>query len=254
MERGQGRPARLRRVVAERGADAAGRTGRPAHHLQRLLGAARLRAPRARRHARRMAPHRRHDAWTPRTTWPSPSPRRRRSRRRPTAPRRARSRSWPPDFRATPRRRIRVDDRRRRTRADGRCRPSRGRLARGEPVVPVGPVSLRAGVGLGPRGLQRGRGRLELVPARPRAVPRLPLERGRDGRPQRRVRPAVPRSLTVERRRPDPQGADVRADQPGGQPRRGRPRTTGGTSTRSRAVPGCAGATTTRRPRSRTRI
>ena len=217
-----GRPARSRRVVAERGADAAGRTGRPARHLQRLLGAARLRAPRARRHARRMAPHRGHDPGRTGRPRPRRSPRRRRSRRRPTTPRRARSRSWPPDFRGTPRRRIRVDDRRGRTRADGRCRSSRRRLARGEPVVPVGPVSLRAGVGLGPRGLQRRRRRLELVPARPRAVPRLPLERGRDGRPVRRVRAAVPRPRAVERRRPDPQGADVRADQPGGQPRRGR--------------------------------
>ena len=41
--------------------------------------------------------------------------------------------------------------------ADGRCRPPGGGLGRGQPVVPVGSVSLRAGVGLGPRGLQRGR-------------------------------------------------------------------------------------------------
>ena len=79
-----------------------------------------------------------------------------------------------------------------------------------------GPYLVRAGVGLGPRGLQRRRRRLELVPARPRPLARVPLERGRDGRHHRRVQPAVPGLCAVERRGPDPQGADVRADQPEG--------------------------------------
>ncbi len=48
VERRDRRPARLRGVVAQHGAHAAGRAGRPAPHLQRVLGAARLRAAAAR--------------------------------------------------------------------------------------------------------------------------------------------------------------------------------------------------------------
>ena len=65
MERGDHRPARLRGVLAQHGAHAAGRAGRPAHHLQRLLGAARLRAAAARGPARRVAPDRRHEPRRP---------------------------------------------------------------------------------------------------------------------------------------------------------------------------------------------
>ena len=67
-----------------------------------------------------------------------------------------------------------------------------------------------------------GRRRLELLHPRPGALARLPLGRGRDRRHLRRAPAAVPRARAVERRRPDPQGADVRPDQQRGQPRRGR--------------------------------
>ena len=93
---------------------------------------------------------------------------------------------------------------------------------------------------------------LGFVPARPRPVARLPLERGRPGRHLRRPADALPGVRVLERPRPDPQGADLR-------PRRARrattartPRSTGGTRTPRRPIPGCAGATSTRRPRSRT--
>ena len=98
----------------------------------------------------------------------------------------------------------------------------RGRPVHREPVVRVGPVPERAGVGHGPRGLLRERRRVELVPARPRAVARLPLERGRHGRDLRHPPRAVPRARALERPRPDPQGAHVRSDGTAGQPRRGR--------------------------------
>ena len=100
--------------------------------------------------------------------------------------------------------------------------PGGGRPLQRQPLVRVGPLPLRARVGHRARGLQRARRRVELVPPRPRAVARLPLERGRDGRPLRHPPRAVPGPVAVERRRPDPQGADVRPDRSGGQPRRGR--------------------------------
>ena len=58
--------------------------------------------------------------------------------------------------------------------------------------------------------------------------------------------------VAVERRRPDPQGADVRPDQRGGQSRRGRQGLLVVPRCPSERAPGCAGATTTRRRRSRT--
>ena len=101
-----------------------------------------------------------------------------------------------------------------------------GQLADGlrdaDDVVPVGPVPQRAPVGHGPRGLQRRRRRMGLVPPRPRPLARLPLGRGRDGRLLRHRATAVPRAGAVERPRPDPQGADVRPHRRPGQPRRGR--------------------------------
>ena len=59
-------------------------------------------------------------------------------------------------------------------------RPEDG-LLRHRPWYRWGPTS-RAGVGHGPRGLQRRRRRVGLLPARPRALARLPVERGRPGR------------------------------------------------------------------------
>ena len=115
------------------------------------------------------------------------------------------------------------------TGGDGRARPPRrghrprrGRPVHREPLVRVGSVPGRARLGHRARGLQRQRGRLELLPARPRPLARLPVERGRHGRALGRPPRPVPGALAVERRRPDPQGADVRADGAAGQPRRGR--------------------------------
>ena len=86
----------------------------------------------------------------------------------------------------------------------------------------VGTVPERAAVGNGAGGLQRERGCLELLPARPRAIARLPLGRGRPGRHLRR--PAAPLlcARAVERQGSDPEGAPVRAEQQRGEPRRGR--------------------------------
>ena len=69
----------------------------------------------------------------------------------------------------------------------------RGRPVQRQPLVRVGPLPLRAGVGHGARGLQRRRRRVGLVPARPRPVARLPVERGRDGRALRHPPRALPR-------------------------------------------------------------
>ena len=57
---------------------------------------------------------------------------------------------------------------------------------------------------------------------RPGAPTRIPLGRGRDRRTLRPVRVPQPRGRDVERARRPAQGAAVRADQPGGQPRGGR--------------------------------
>ena len=86
----------------------------------------------------------------------------------------------------------------------------------------VGPVPLRAPVGHGARGLQRGRRRLELLHPRPGPLARLPLGRGRPGRHLRRQAAALLRPRALERQGPDPQGAAVRPDQQRGQSRRGR--------------------------------
>ncbi len=192
------------------------------HHRQRLLGAARLRAPASRGRARpggASSTRRSH----PRTT--SASARRPRpSRQPPIGWVRAPSWSSPPGP-PSPRRPTRDhpdDAARSGARADGRPRPPRGGSRRRQPVVPVGSVRGRAGVGHGARGLQRRRRRVVVLPARSRPFPGLPLERGRDGRAVRRVRAAVPRAGAVERPRPDPQGADVRPREQRGQPRRGR--------------------------------
>ena len=89
-------------------------------------------------------------------------------------------------------------------------------------MVRVGAVSERARLGHRPRGLLRERRRLGIVPARPRALPRVPLERGRDGRHLGHPPRALPRARALERRGPDPEGADVRPDGAAGEPRRGR--------------------------------
>ena len=108
-------------------------------------------------------------------------------------------------------------------------------------------------MGNGPRGLQRRRRRVGLLPARSRTVACVPLERGRDGR-------ASPTSVTSSASRSRSGTAATRSSRSGCSaspaPKATTARTsrsTGGTSTASPATPGCAGATTTPRPRSPTR-
>ena len=77
-------------------------------------------------------------------------------------------------------------------------------------------------MGHGPGGLQRGRQRVGLLLARPVALARVPVGRGRPRRHLRRQAAPVLRARAVERARPDPEGAAVRAHQQRGQSRRGR--------------------------------
>ena len=77
-------------------------------------------------------------------------------------------------------------------------------------------------MGHGARGLQRRRRPLELPYPRSRPQPRLSLGRGRHRRVLRRQAAAVHGRCAMERQGPDPEGADVRPEQPPGQPRRGR--------------------------------
>ncbi len=116
----------------------------------------------------------------------------------------------------------RSDDDERRARAGRGVRAAGGRAAPGRRLVPVGPVRERTPVGHRAGGLQRRRRRLDLSPTRPRPFSRLPVGRGRHGRLLRRGAAALPGPGAVERSRPDPQGADVRADRRAGQPRGGR--------------------------------
>ena len=104
----------------------------------------------------------------------------------------------------------------------GGVREARERAAAGRRLVPVGAVRQRAAVGHGPRGLQRQRRRVELPVARSGAVAGLPVGGGRAGRVLRHRAAAVPVPGAVERARPDPEGAGLRADRAAGQPRRGR--------------------------------
>ena len=79
-------------------------------------------------------------------------------------------------------------------RRHARMAPPPGGAARPGPLAALGPVSQRARLGDGPRGLQRRRRRLEVLPLRPRPLPRLSLERGRHGRHLRRPPDALPRA------------------------------------------------------------
>ena len=117
----------------------------------------------------------------------------------------------------------------------------------------LGPVPERAAVGHGARGLQRRTGRRGSTCPHDHARSRA-YRWGEDGLAgfsdveQRLCLGA----RAVERPRPDPQGAHLRADRERRATTARTPRSTGGTSTRPRATPGTAGATTTRSARSRT--
>ena len=86
----------------------------------------------------------------------------------------------------------------------------------------VGPLSERAAVGDGARGLQPGRRCVAVLPPRSRAVARVPLGRGRARRLLRFEAATVFRRGALEREGPDPEGAALRLEQCRGEPRRGR--------------------------------
>ena len=93
------------------------------------------------------------------------------------------------------------------------------------------------------------------IPAtRSRSVTGLPLGRGRPRRLLGRRAAPLPRARALERARPDPEGAHLRAHRAIRETTARTPRSTGGTSTPPRATRGTAGATTTRRAPTRTRI
>ena len=86
----------------------------------------------------------------------------------------------------------------------------------------MGPVPQRTPVGHGARGLQRQRRRVVLLLPRRVAFARLPVGRGRPRRHLRHPSATVFRDRALERARPDPQRATLRAHEHRGQPRRGR--------------------------------
>ena len=86
----------------------------------------------------------------------------------------------------------------------------------------MGALPRRARVEHRARGLQRQRRCLVVVPARPRSLPGLPLERGWARRDLRRAADPVPRVRFLERPRSDPEGTHLRPHGARGQSRRGR--------------------------------
>ena len=143
------------------------------------------------------------------------------------------------------------DERRTRTRGD--LRHARERAQAGQRLVPLGAVPERAGVGHGPRGLQRGRRRRGTTFPHDHARSRAYRwsEDGLAGDLRRRAA-ALPRARALERPRPDPQGADLRAHRQRGQPRRGRQGVLVVPRRAAEPLPGRGGATTTRSARSPT--
>ena len=88
-------------------------------------------------------------------------------------------------------------------------------------MAPVGSVPRRARLGDGARGLLGRRGRLAVLPVRPRPLARLPLERGRHRGALRHPAGHLPGGRPVERSRSAPEGALLRARRTSGQSRRG---------------------------------
>src|SRR5262245_60704801 len=97
-----------------------------------------------------------------------------------------------------------------------------GRRPPGAALEALRPLSLRAPVGDRARGLLGRRRVLGLLPARPRAKPRLPLGRGRAPRLLRPPGPALLRPGALERAGSNPEGAPLRLYRARGKPRRGR--------------------------------
>jgi hypothetical protein len=90
------------------------------------------------------------------------------------------------------------------------CLPRRASPKTHPQLETLGPLSLRAPVGHGARGLLGRRRRLELSAARARPQPRLSLGRGWPARLDGSRVPALLRPRALEWTRPDPQGAALR--------------------------------------------
>ena len=222
MGRGRARRAGPRARLAQRRADRARRPGRAALRSSTPTGSrSSSRCPRPTSTHRRLAPDRRHEPRLARRHRLRHRTRRPRSAARPTASRPAPSSSWRRAGRTARRQRGgRMTDAERK-RMENAGHPENG-WREASPWYEWGPyLSERAWGGVR-EDYSRRRRRLELVPARPRPLARVPLERGRHGGHDRRLQPAVAGAGAVERPGPDPQGADVRAGRPRGQPRRGR--------------------------------
>ena len=104
---------------------------------------------------------------------------------------------------------------------DRRTPARRGAPAPGA-LEALGAVRQRSRVGHGARGLQPGRHGVGVPAARPCALARLSLERGRPRRHLRSPPGSLPGAGAVERARSDPEGAAVRPHRQRRQPRRGR--------------------------------
>ena len=140
--------------------------------------------------------------------------------------------------------------RRRRGTPGGEPRSARERAPAGGRLVPLGAVPERAPVGHRARGLQRRRDSLGVPAPRSRPLTGLPLGRGRACRLLGRRAAPLPGARSLERARPDPEGANLRAHRQPGEPRRGRQGVLVVPRRDSERTPGTGGATTTRKARS----
>src|SRR5438128_2811035 len=104
------------------------------------------------------------------------------------------------------------------------CRTSAARARGGadEELEALGTVSIGATMGDGSRRLFTIRKLLGLFSARPCTKPRVSLGRGRPSRYFGSAMPSLFRACTLERKRSDFEGATLRSDRVGRQPRRGR--------------------------------
>src|SRR5437762_6541039 len=99
---------------------------------------------------------------------------------------------------------------------------ARARGGADEKLEALGTVSIGTTMGDGSRGLFTLRKLLGLLSARPCAKPRVSLGRGRPSRYFGSTMPSLFRARTLERKRSDFEGATLRSDRVGRQPRRGR--------------------------------
>ena len=197
LARNAARPARHERNVAIDRPRALGRAHRPAPDPERVLGGTRLRDPAARGRHGRLAADRRH---VPRKSGRHPVRGRCAGGRgqRLSSGAAVRRRSPRPGRRPDPRRQHRDDDVERRADPGPSGRgwrtrdASRRSLDTASPWYQWGPYVSERAWGSVREDYSADGNALGVVPARPRALARVPLERGRHGRPVRRVRAAEP--------------------------------------------------------------